>query len=754
MDSSVTSNDENNIDSRLPQTQCLQLAYQENLQRTDMIIKDEGARRLRIRILLLENENDELHEQLALGDDRNDLLEQSAEELRRKLSDTQEEIRRQEVELRVQGRELNNMKAELSLMNCVTTDSAKILTEKLSLARELAALKPELEHLRSQLLSQQTILAEKLSLQRQVSNLEVELETEKRASRRAEQKSQTSDREIELQNQVDSLVKDIMREQREKEETRSELEMDFRNQLEKAQKALIREKKGKEKARQEAETELQHQIDELRKELTREKRNMEAAQKEIETELQSRAEELQKMLVREKRCKDKVRMVVDNEMQSQVDRLEKELAWEKQANESVRKHIELDLQAQVAELQKKLTWEKHNNEKACKAADDELRSQIQILQEELEQAKRGIDNGADADMRNQLEELRTDLAEERQGRERARQEAEKEITAEQTRRAVLESKLDLFRTRLRTTKEQLKECQSDLTHAQATIIKAGPKSIRDVPAKKGGKREALEMSSDVNIGTPDGVAVRGKRAPAKRGRADQTMVGEKSMFSITPFLNRTVIIDSDTPDQDAVVADEDEQEFEKTKVPKEKLLERSSRATENIGVSSPSSAPKPKGQKNSAPKLSTTASKILGESKANVKPRKPAAKKMPKNVSKLEKVAEEEDEENDNHEVPIKEPEKPAKAAGLKAAKTQRKTVDVEDGAKKKKRKLGGGKTLFDDEDGDAGKRPAKVVLGPPRLLGKGGLLGPKSGIGASNSFGEFSPLKKDRRGIGASFLA
>ena len=95
---------------QLTKTQRLELAYQENLRNTENIIKDEGARRLRLRILMLENENDELHEQLAVGDDRNDLLEQSAAELRDQLSDIQEDYRRQEAELRVQGRELNNLK--------------------------------------------------------------------------------------------------------------------------------------------------------------------------------------------------------------------------------------------------------------------------------------------------------------------------------------------------------------------------------------------------------------------------------------------------------------------------------------------------------------------------------------------------------------------------------------------------------------------------------------------------------------------
>jgi chromosome segregation ATPase len=89
------------------------MAYQETLRNGDLIIKDEGARRLRLRILLLENENDDLHEQLALADDRIGGLEQEGEELRAQMETAQEDTRRQELELRSQTRELNNLKVRL-----------------------------------------------------------------------------------------------------------------------------------------------------------------------------------------------------------------------------------------------------------------------------------------------------------------------------------------------------------------------------------------------------------------------------------------------------------------------------------------------------------------------------------------------------------------------------------------------------------------------------------------------------------------
>ena len=137
MDSSISYNDGEHIESvgfcpclpvfgvltfrqHLSKAQCLELAYQETLRNTDLIIKDEGARRLRLRILMLENENDDLHEQLALGDDRIDVLEQESGELRGLLRQAQEDVCRQETELRTQTRELQNLKVGVTMLDATT----------------------------------------------------------------------------------------------------------------------------------------------------------------------------------------------------------------------------------------------------------------------------------------------------------------------------------------------------------------------------------------------------------------------------------------------------------------------------------------------------------------------------------------------------------------------------------------------------------------------------------------------------------
>jgi hypothetical protein len=92
----------------------LELAYEQSLRNSDLIVKEEGARRLRLQILLLEDENDELHEHLAVQDDSIDRLELERAELQVQLDHADAESRHYEGELRLQARELNNLKVRLN----------------------------------------------------------------------------------------------------------------------------------------------------------------------------------------------------------------------------------------------------------------------------------------------------------------------------------------------------------------------------------------------------------------------------------------------------------------------------------------------------------------------------------------------------------------------------------------------------------------------------------------------------------------
>jgi len=659
-------------------------------------------------------------------------------------------------------------------------DSTKILTEKLLLARELATIRPELEHLRSQAAYQQTVLSEKLALQRQVSTLEVELETEKRASKRAMEKSK-KEKELDLQQQVDDLQKELSEEKRERAKDRQAAEDEWnadrkrlQEQLEDLQGKLAKEKKGKGKVKEleaekraikhtldreiseEQSMESQQRLEDLKAEFAEERRAWEKAKKVAAKEWESEKRTLTRS-AEKANSRDKLA-----ELQQLVGKLENDLTTEKNEAAEARKSMEKDLgvgkramkratetensqaklqelQQQVEDLKAELALEKRQGEKARKSAEKGTEAAKRASKQLSD--KNGSSEEYDQELRGQLDQIRMTLAQEIKEKDKARKEAEREMKASEAQKTVLESKLDQIRTKLQSTKEELKEAQNELSQARLATVKVPKSSKGEVPSKNPRKRSAVEMSNDLTIGTPDGVADRRKRAPIKKGRMDQTLVGEKSMFSITPFLNRTTNMALDSPTQE-----EDEEHTERASLlVEQQFIERQAEpimANDN----SPTVAPKAKTKKR------TAEMKALREVKSGNTAKKPPPKKG--QISRLEQVTEEDGDENEApNQVQI---DSKVDGANPKVLKTTGIAEETE--PKKKKRKLvGGAKTLFDEDDGETTKRPAKITLGPARLLGKGGLAGPKGGLkgglGSASAFGAFSPLKKDRRGVGASFL-
>src|SRR5271155_4614923 len=194
----------------------LEHAYERALRQSECIYEEERARALRVQLLLLEDENDALQDQLAESDAQIEKLEDGHDELRESLVQTEADLQRAQTDLKSRLRDIDHYRAELNNLNTMSSDSTKLLTEKLSLARELATLKPEIEHLRSQAVTQQNLLAEKLSLQRELSTLQVELETEKRAVQRAKAKdTKSGEDESKLEAQVEELKKELAKEKRE-----------------------------------------------------------------------------------------------------------------------------------------------------------------------------------------------------------------------------------------------------------------------------------------------------------------------------------------------------------------------------------------------------------------------------------------------------------------------------------------------------------------------------------------------------------
>lgn len=88
----------------------MEAAYQETLHGTELIVRDEDSRRLRLRILLLEEEMADLNEQLSSDDERINDMEQERDDLKAQLEQGEEEARRIDSNLRMTTRELNGLK--------------------------------------------------------------------------------------------------------------------------------------------------------------------------------------------------------------------------------------------------------------------------------------------------------------------------------------------------------------------------------------------------------------------------------------------------------------------------------------------------------------------------------------------------------------------------------------------------------------------------------------------------------------------
>lgn len=370
-----------------------------------------------------------------------------------------------------------------------------------------------------------------------------------------------------------------------------------------------------------------------------------------------------------------------------------------------------------------------------------LQRQLSTVQVDLETEKRATQRASakegklqaeDAKFESRLESLQTDLTKERRERHKVEREAQKDSIESENRITTLESRLDAFRNKLKSTKEQLKEAHTSLQAAQASNHgKQGRASSTSLAANPR-KRAAAQIDAGTIIGTPGDLPV------AKKSKRGPTLIGEKSTFSITPFLNRTASVAPESPPSDNVSGDDEEHVRGSDRLPgntNQKVA--SSEATSDPVEMSDAIKDVVKGRK----------SGILENAKTGkINSRAPARKT--KAAPTLEQVAEE-NIENRGSTTSMSEP--------TVAKDSSKETFCGVLEMKKKKRKLLGGglgKTLFDEDEGDALKGERELLGGVIGFgtLGKGGLDAPKFGLRkavglSSSTFGAISPLKKDRNG-------
>ncbi|KAK6429704.1 hypothetical protein LTR95_014148 [Oleoguttula sp. CCFEE 5521] len=488
-------------------------------------------------------------------------------------------------------------------------------------------------------------------------------------------------------------------------------------------------------------TEIQCEVENARREAKR------ALAKRINTGFEIAQEEqlddLKKQLAKEKRARERAEEATeDAQGDMDVNDIRKQLSREKKAREKLEEELAaMQENTQIEDVRKDLLKEKKTKQR--------LEDVVETLQAELDKerktaaraAKRANGNaGAD----DQAEELRQELAKEKKERQRAEKNVQKAAEEHEAQQATLNDKLNQFRRKLKDTKDRLKEAEAQLTAAK----EVAPPAVKKAPAKPAAKaaaakapavinakkRSAATMDPDTSaLGTPgDGPAV-------KRGRK-AAGVGDKSTFSITPFLNRTMSTDVERDGSDAE-------------------------------AQSPAA--------NKAP--AKTALAPAASSKANAQPTKKPAVQRKLKLPVMAVVAEEDEDVHTQGQ----ENAKPAAGMKIKTKvtdgtehvsskpKPRKSLVDFETFRQQdarvtqvqpKKRKLGGlGKTLFDEEE--EALTTTKAGFGSRALFGTKGygvlaggkkgssLIGKSSGVGrsvllsaADGSGFQFSPLKRSRK--------
>lgn len=389
-----------------------------------------------------------------------------------------------------------------------------------------------------------------------------------------------------------------------------------------------------------------------------------------------------------------------------------------------------------AASQQSLLAEKLSFQRQLSTCQVELETERRSTQRNL--AKEGRLQAQDSIYESKLEQLQAEVAKERSERQKVERQVQKTMSELENENATFESRLDSLKNKLRLAKDQLKEEQTKKlnvhTTAQATAGSLDAIGVGKTTARNSRKRNAAQMDSDTMIGTP------GLPPVTKKSKRGSTLPGDKSTFSITPFLNRTASVGPDSPIGEPSNSDRDE-ELQKINDPPNGLqsLKGSSSAADSHKAPITNYASK------YAP---VRKSGLTGKSKsANTDIGAPLNRKKPQTTPSLEQVAEENDEETGS--VAIARPTVAENAISDDTA-----SGDVE--VKRRKRKIlgeGPSETLFDEDDGEAFKGD-RELLGGARNLGTVGRLtlgGPKLGARvrlrpAKGEFGTISPLKRDRK--------
>ncbi|OAA54089.1 viral a-type inclusion protein [Niveomyces insectorum RCEF 264] len=504
----------------------------------------------------------------------------------------------------------------------------------------------------------------------------------------------------------------------------------------------------------------------------------------------------------------------------------------------------LALERQLNALEVELANEKRATQRAAqrqasreKEVEDSLRQQVQDLEGKLASG-----GGSSEQVHERLKELEKALGDEKRESQRIKKAMETELSEARGQIEILEQRIGDLKAKLRAVRDELRSACAELAAAQEKSTDAkvagtdATKRAKTTAASKVAaqrkRRTADEPSGpELMLQTPD-VANDGrtKRLPKKRG-FDPALVTQKSAFSITPFLNKTMSNPMEEDGHEAaskVIGNKPKtSDAEKPASLNTFSSKQTEESTENTPDDLPMEAHNPVAQPmpsadvfglNTAEGDNPTESDATGSHRGRPNKKKvlsevPASKtntRVPPPEDKATGVSnppltkksaettssglfsEQENKPPTETAATAEEPTKSSSGTASRAkaitgaasvAATGRSVAEPETRKKKRKILKPTGERLFNEDDdneeqeendalsrprkaaaiaptasisGAAAKRPVKA-LGSARAAvagtGKRSVLG-----GARSAFGKagggFSPLKRDRRGVNASFLA
>ena len=354
-----------------------------------------------------------------------------------------------------------------------------------------------------------------------------------------------------------------------------------------------------------------------------------------------------------------------------------------------------EMERQLSSLEVQLENERHSHE----------RTRAKSSQQATEIAK----------LSTKVEELQATLAKELRVNQQYERDSRQQQETWKSQRESLEGKIETLRKQLRTAKDKLQETQHDLQQRRGNVRSGDGDSkearSRTIPLQRPGPTS--DYHNGVTIATPGAVRVEDKM------KRQSALLGDKSAFSITPFLNRT-----GDPVDSPIVSEIDEDEVNETM--KDNILPVKTHVKSKLVGNGGSPVAR---------------STITGEGPARSSKAKSNARQTKLSTSGLANELK-------------GPPDLPETKVPLRQADELENSLIGQGNPKPKKRKLATQRerSLFEDEDEDDILELRKPGRKFPLATGRSSVLstvqqsGPSANMTRTLGFGAFSPLKRDRK--------